>query len=510
VHRNHGFEPISRATGAYGAWNGYAFDWLIGGYDDSLYFDVEMPADVEVVWLDSARFGNLGEAAFEEWLIARLEALRLLTTNPILLLAWPLPAAARERVAAASIPGCFVADLEPLAEKLGPAWLDRRAESISGTRLGNRACLELARELACRWLPATIAPPRKAIAVDLDGTLYSGVLGEDGPEGVELTSGHRALQQHLLELRRQGILLAVVSKNELADVENLFAHRPDFPLRLDDFSAIDVSWDEKSAALDRISAKLRIGTDAIVFVDDNPGELAAASCTSAITVHARPDAAETKAALEYVSGIFRWHDAVEDRLRADDLRASEARDVLRRTLESQDAYLSNLQIRLQYFVGAREHLARMAELARKTNQFNLSLRRTNETELARRIEQRSSNVIAIRLTDRLADSGIVGVLVGTRDADRLIVEEICVSCRALGRRLEDSMLTRALLLMAAESGVNTVVFSVRKGPRNTPARQWLSRYVSAEFGDDADQIAIPFSTIADRQISSAIGAEVLR
>lgn len=510
VHRNHGFELVSSGTAAYAAWNGLALDWAIGGYDDTLSFDLQSDAAIDVIWLDSARLPGVVGEGLGEWLTGRLRALRSLTANPILVLAWPLSSAGHKAATQAAIPGTYIADLESLALQVGIDWLDPRTVSISGTRFSNRACLEVARELACCWLPAAVTPPVKAIAVDLDGTLYSGVLGEDGPTGVELTPGHHALQQRLANFRRQGVLLALVARNEMQDVEKLFACRTEFPLRLGDFSAIEASWGEKAAALDRIAEKLRIAADAIVFVDDNPGELAAAALSSAITVHARPEGFETDAALAHVAGMFRWRRSAEDRLRADDLRASESRNALARGTVSPEEYLRSLRVRLGFFVGAREHLARMAALVLKTNQFNLSLRRMTEAEISRRLEERSSNVVAIRLADRLSDSGIVAVLVGSNEGDTLRVEEICVSCRALGRRLEDSMLTQALLLLAGEPPPHRIVFDVRKGPRNEPARQWLAGYANEALADDIDRVEMHFDGIVTKPISSAISTEVFR
>jgi FkbH-like protein len=511
VHRNHGFEAVSSATRAYAAWNGLDFEWLIGGYDDSLSFDVASDADIEIVWLDTTRLQGLAEVGIVDWLIGRLRALRSQTVRPILVLAWPLSDSDRTRLDEAMIPDTHVAAVSTLAAALGERWIDARAAALSGTRLGNHACLMIARELACCWVPALTLPPRKAIAVDLDGTLYAGTLGEDGPTGVELTQGHRALQHRLARFRDEGMLLALVSRNERADVEELFARRDDFPLRLSDFSAIEVSWNDKPAAIGRVASALRIGCDSIVFVDDNPGELADAGASlPVITVHAGYDAAQTASVLEHVAGVFRWRRSAEDRLRADDLRASHVRAQIEQAASSPDDYLRSLQVQLDLLVGPRQQLARLAELSAKTNQFNLSLGRMSEAEIARRLVVAPSNVVAIRLTDRLSDSGIVGMVVGSRVGNALHIDELCVSCRALGRRLEDSMVTKAVVVMAGQLAPETVVFAVRKGPRNAPARDWLVRYAGAPVDDETESVEVPFDAVCARTLSSAIRIEVMQ
>ena len=511
VHGNHGFGAVASAMRAYAEWNGFTVDCTQTGYDDTLSLDLAGTADVELVWFDTDRIRASGETDVAEWLAGRLRALRARTTNPIVTLAWPLSSSERIALKRAEIPGSHVADLAPLATELGERWFDPRSETLSGTRLGNQACLRIARELACCWLPAAALPPRKAVVVDLDGTLYRGVLGEDGPVGVELTLAHRALQSQLAAFRDAGILLALVSRNEKADVEALFDRRRDFPLRLADFSAIEISWDDKPRALRNVAQRLRIGEDAIVFVDDNPGELAAvASALPVFTVHARDDAAETAAALEHVSGLFRWTHSQEDAIRAGDLRASQLRRAVEAEAVSADDYLASLRVHVTVLVGPRAHVARLADLSAKTNQFNLSLARMSEAQIADRLERDPANVVAIRLKDRLSDSGIVGLLVGSRDDATLHLDELCVSCRALGRRLESAMLTTGLLAMAGDRAPEKVVFSPCKGPRNAPARRWLEQYAEVTLDDDTRFVDVPFDVISRQSRSPAIRTEVIR
>jgi FkbH-like protein len=509
VHANHGFAAVASALAPYAAWNGIAYDCVVEGYDDTLLFDVQGGDFVEVVWLDTHRVSASEGVA--TWLAGRLRALRAKTANPIVVIAWSLATEARESIVGASIPGIRIADLALLEESVGADWTDARAESISGTRLGNQACLRIARELACCWLPAVASPPRKAIAIDLDNTLYRGVLGEDGPSGVELTDEHRRLQERLVRFREEGVLLSLVSRNLYSDVEALFAARGDFPLRISDFSVVEVSWDDKADALRRIGERLHIASDAIVFVDDNPGELAAAAAALPVfTVHAGDEAHETIVALDHVAGLFRWGCSEEDALRHGDVRAFATRTELMQSAVSSEDYLQSLDVQLDIVVGPREHLRRVAELASKTNQFNLSLQRMNEVEIARMLDERPANVIAIRLADRLSDSGIVAMLVGTRIADRLHVHELCISCRALGRRLEDAMLAQGLIAMAGDTMPDKAVFAVREGPRNEPARRWLAQRANTSIEPCGKALEVPFAAILSMPISPAIRTRVVQ
>ena len=496
--------------GAYAGWNALDYRFSVGGWDDSLSFDLAGEADIDLVWLDAGRLTQIAPSVLAEWLLARLHALRSATTNPVVV-AITRSISTLRNVAKGVLPAAVnFADMDCVALELGERWLDARTAALTGSILSNAASLRLARELACRWLPACVLPARKAIVVDLDDTLYRGVLGEDGPVNVELTEGHCALQQQLRDCKDAGILLALVSHNERSDVEEVFAMRVDFPLRLDDFAAVEVSWQDKGESVDRIASALRVGTDSMIYIDDNPGELASvASGREIFTIYAAADARQTSSALAHCAGLFRWQHSTDDGLRIADLFANRERATLADVAPSREAYLRELQVRLEYLVAPRENIGRLADLSGKTNQFNLSLRRFNAAELARRLDDPDGRTVAIRLSDRLSDSGIVAGLVGRIEGSRLHIEDLFVSCRALGRGIEDLMLCRALALMPADMSPPTdVVFDVATGPRNQPARDWLARY--AHGGAESGTTRVSFDVFASRANSDPILEEVLR
>jgi FkbH-like protein len=514
VHRNHGFEAVATATRPYAAWNGLAFNWTIGHYDNGLAFDLATKADIELIWLDAAYLARLDASALAYWLLDRLRALRGATTHPIVVLITSLAAQSREILECAAIPGVHLADLSGMESDVGDRWFDMRTKSISGTRLSNAACLRVAQELACRWLPACVLPPRKAIVVDLDDTLVRGVLAEDGVAGVELTDGHAELQHCLRDWHDSGVLLALVSRNERADIEALFSTRREFPLRRDHFSAIEATWSDKGQAIDRIATAFRIVPEAMIYVDDNPGDLAhVASGRQIFTVHAREDARETASALMHSAGLFRWRRTSEEALRAADLRAAPIRAALSGVAPSRDEYLRSLDIHLEFLLAPRTHIARIAELSLKTNQFNLALRRFNESELVLRLDDRAGRVMAIRLSDRLSESGIVAAIVGRRDGPRLRVEDVFVSCRALGREIEDIMLARGVALLGEDMGdgegkAEDVHFDVSIGPRNQPARDWLARYTGSAADSVLTGVKVRYDIFVANTIPSGIVVDV--
>jgi FkbH-like protein len=481
VHRNHSFEHIAAATGPWFAWWGREPQFLYSDYDDSLSFafDDEARPDLELIWLDLQRYEDRFETtALVEWLSGRCTALRARTSAPIILATTNLDESVHAQIVAATkgLAGLRVADLRPVAEKLGARFFDIRAAKFSGTRLSDAACVLTARELSCHWAPALLRPRIKAVALDLDHTLYAGALGEDG-DAVHLTPGHAALQRHLVALRERGIFLALVSRNEEADVRRLFENRRDFPLRWEHFSATAIGWGDKAEALRQAAQNLRIGVDAVLFVDDNPGELlaVASELPGIATAHAMPDATATQRELEYFPGLWAWERSATDALRTTDLEAGNIRAQLATQAIEQAEYLRVLEVRIRIEITPRDQLSRLHELSQKTNQFNLNLARHSEVELAQMLDAADHRIAAIGLQDRLSDSGLIGLVIAQRTGDTLTVRELAISCRALGRRLEDLMVAETVRAILAELPAPRVAFLHRSGPRNAPAREWLSR-----------------------------------
>jgi hypothetical protein len=244
VHRNHSFEQVASVVPPWFALSGLKAVFAYSDYDDSLAFDSggSEAAQLEMIWLDSRPYeGKLAPLEFSDWLAGRIVALRARTDAPILLVVLGLSDEGYDGIlnVVQGMPGVRVADIRRLTAQLGAKFFDERIAKFSGSRLSDLASLVLARELACHWVPAMLLPRIKAVVLDLDNTLYKGVLGEDGVN-VRLTPAHKALQEFLAGLRADGLFLAVVSRNEEAEAIRLFERRTDFPLRWRHFSAASV------------------------------------------------------------------------------------------------------------------------------------------------------------------------------------------------------------------------------------------------------------------------------
>lgn len=489
VMRNQSFELIASAATRMAAYAGLDLICSLGEYDDSLT-DVDVSeADVAIVWLDFDRFdGPDGEVA--AWLAGRIEAMRRFGDAPVLI--HTPPQGNRDsgddlrsslEAALAGVPDAHVVDQTIISADLGGEYLDARAAAISGSRLSGAASLMTARDLALRWIPAATGALVKAIAIDLDGTMYSGALGEDGPAGVGIEPAHRALAKSLLRLRDRGVFLTLLSRNDPQDVAALFDLRPDMLLRPHHLSASSVSWAPKSKGVEHIARALRIGVENLLVVDDNPGELTqiASSLLGVSCLWADPtDASSTERALNLYPGLHRLTTSAEDRLRVTDLAAATQRSDGLRTSADPNAYLASLNIELFLSMNDFERVQRLSDLSHKTNQFNTTLKRMGETELLRYMSGSDTRVISADLQDRLSNSGTICVVAARRQGTELIVEELAMSCRALGRGIE-SQLVLAMLSGAVEDlPVSTVIFPLTSGPRNAPARTWLKRFTGTD------------------------------
>ena len=344
--------------------------------------------------------------------------------------------------------------------------------------------MQTARLLGSRWLPALLAPRLKAVVVDLDNTLYDGVLGEDGSASLTLTDGHAQLQRALLALRESGLFLGLLSRNEPADVEALFAAREDFPLAL---GRLRRAQRQLGAQVDRVDARSR----------PRCGSTRARSCSSTTT---RASCWRRRWACRGCAGCMPAPTARTRRARWARSRACgrlsarrptrcgppicaptrERDQALDRSSDDLGAYYRELGVALEIGQNLDSQLARVADLSTKTNQFNLALARYTPAAVVALAGEPAFQISTARLQDRLTDSGVIAMAVARRDGDRLIVEELCVSCRALGRRLEDLIVAQMLVTGRVFDGTQAVVFRVAEGPRNGPARSWLERFAGRD------------------------------
>ena len=316
----------------------------------------------------------------------------------------------------------------------------------------------------CAHAAAALGLSAKVLAVDLDNTLWGGVIGEDLLAGIRIGpstpegEGYRELQQYLKEFQQRGVLLAVCSKNNLADAELPFLRHDDMLLKRDDFAAFVANWDDKPANLEHIANELSLGLESFVFLDDNPLERALVrSRLPQVTV---PECGESP--WEMLAALRRglYFEAVtlteEDRLRHAGYRGNAARAAAAETAPSLESFLSGLEMAARHGPVDAETLPRVAQLINKTNQFNLTIRRYTEDQVRAMASSPDWWCRWFRLADRFGDHGLIGVILAEKGPSQWRIDTWLMSCRVLGRRMEDFMCA-CLLSAACEEGATAVV-----------------------------------------------------
>lgn len=485
IYRNHSFELIEHLISPYLDYAEIGVNFEYSDYDDSLSFvNLNSETDLIVLWLDLTRYET---SNLKNFLEERINYLSKIYTKPILL----APFGKDIHINNLNI---VLYSFKTIENKLGEKFTDLRLEEFTGTKLSSQACMQIAKDLGLNYFPALLKPNLKAIIVDLDNTLYKGILGEDGAENLELTSGHKKLQEYLKQKASEGFFLCAVSKNDKNDVMELFNKRPDFPLQKNDFTKIKASWDAKSKSISEIADYLNIGTDSIVFVDDNLGEIAEVKSVipDIKTIWAKDDANITTKILSNYPRLLKLNSGTEDKLRSGDIIANEERRKLQNNL-SQEDYLKSLDIEITYSINDKSQIKRISELSRKTNQFIFNYKRYSEAEIEKLMTE--GYVISVSLKDKLSDSGIIGVGCGRVKNDYLELEECFVSCRALGRGLDEIIVSGMAEKLLTICGTKKLKVLFQKGERNIPAENYALKYFKQNLDNPEIfefQIQIPY------------------
>ena len=324
---------------------------------------------------------------------------------------------------------------------------------------------------------------KKVMVVDLDNTLWGGVVGEDGPEGLVIGpsgagAAYRDVQRRLQELTHTGVLLAAVSKNEPSDALAAFEDNRQMVLKHDDFVSVAASWDPKPDAIQGLADRLNLGLSSFVFLDDNPVEREAVRrALPEVTVLDFPrDVAALPQVIADAAAEHFWteHLTAEDEAKADQYRQEAARAEARDVSGDMDEYLRGLDVRITIGEMGEAQRARTAQLTQKTNQFNVLTRRYSAEELAWLREQPGQHVYTVDVSDRFGDAGQVAVVMVEVDGDEAAIANLLMSCRVMGRAIEDSVLT-AIEQRLRSDGVRTLHAAYERSERNTPVRDFFDR-----------------------------------
>ncbi len=332
-----------------------------------------------------------------------------------------------------------------------------------------------------RKLHAARTTRYKVIALDCDETLWQGVCGEDGPEGVRLDENHRALQNFMLTEREAGMLLCLCSKNNAEDVYETFRAHPEMPLALEHFTATRLNWEPKSGNLRSLAEELGLALDSFILVDNSATECAEvqAGCPEVLTVPLPPDADEFANYLDHIWAFDRWYTTAEDRSRA----KMYGQEVERTRAEQQSAsledFLASLNLRVRIAPMTADQLPRVAQLTVRTNQMNFTSARRSESAIQNLLHSEGYECLTVEVDDRFGSYGLTGAMLIRADGEVLLIDTFLLSCRALGRGVEHRMLAR-LGEIAKERRLAKVEIPFVPTSRNRPAEALL-RSIGAAF-----------------------------
>lgn len=314
---------------------------------------------------------------------------------------------------------------------------------------------------------------KKCVILDLDNTLWGGVIGDDGLENIQigelgLGQAFSRLQQWLKELKQRGMILAVCSKNEEAAAKEPFLKHPEMVLRLDDISMFVANWEDKAANIRRIQQTLNIGMDSIVFLDDNPFERnAVKSLIPDITVPDLPE--DPSEYLDYLQQLNLFETASYSKADADRTKQYQeeiARTTLQSVFESYDDYLRSLEMKAVAKPFDAFHFPRIAQLTQRSNQFNLRTIRYTEAEIEQLVADDSHLTLYFTLKDKFGDYGLISVVVMDQVSDtELFISEWLMSCRVLKRGMEEYIID-TIMRTAAQAGYQTVTGEYIQTPKN--------------------------------------------
>jgi FkbH-like protein len=301
-------------------------------------------------------------------------------------------------------------------------------------------------DLVLRLVAAQQGRAAKCLVLDLDNTLWGGVIGDDGLEGIKLGQGsavgeaYVAFQHYALELSKRGIILAVCSKNDPANARLPFDEHPDMVLKSTDIACFVANWNDKATNLRTIAEQLNIGIDSLVFADDNPFERNIVR--RELPMVSVPELPEDPAYYAQCIADAGYFEAIqitpEDLERNGQYRANAARESLRAVHTDLASYLKSLNMEMLWAPFDKVGLQRIVQLINKTNQFNLRTQRYSESEVVAVMEQPGALALQLRLLDQFGDNGIIGIVIAVPQDDALKLDTWLMSCRVLGRQVEEA------------------------------------------------------------------------
>lgn len=465
VLRNHGFEIIQKTNDELSLIAGYQVNWQIGSYDDGLYFEFNNEAELDfiLVWYDRTR-NSLNSEDFIKWMHGKLNEFSKFAK----VIFAPIGLSLHEKNGLID----FTSSKSNLifVDLCLTKTADERDFQLSGTRISPNDYEHAFQSILLQGLVNSNTPDIRAIFIDLDNTLYTGILGEDSLNDLKMTSAQLDMQNELIKLSMKGFPLIIVSKNEIDDVDKLLEFGI-LPLTKNNFFSVEANWQEKFLAIVKNIKKLNLSPSNCLYIDDNPAEVAKVlDQVPGINVVVYQTQEDEKFYFNNIPGLKTYNISDKNLFRLEDIKSNQERNEILASEEiSLAEYLARTESTLTFSINRREHFNRAVELFQKTNQFNISLSRTSRESLETTLLNPTSILLTIEATDIFSKSGIIGAVLAQDDE----ILEAVISCRALNRGLENHILLRCVAEICLFNNIEAIRFLEKNGPRNMPALEWF-------------------------------------
>lgn len=378
-------------------------------------------------------------------------------------------------------PGTYVLQYARLVNERGRrSWTDPRMYYTARIPVARQHWIPLAARYAA-YIRALLNDEVKCIVLDLDNTLWGGVLGEDGVDGIRIGGDYpglvyRRFQEYLLGLYAHGYVLAISSKNNYEDVMEVFRRRPEMALREKHFAAIRVNWNPKEQSIREISNEIQISLDHMLFVDDNPIEIAKvrAALPGVSCLHLESPPLDFIGQFESQRCIGKLLLTEEDFSRGRQYSEDRRRREVRQTAATLEDFYRRLQQRLTVYVNHRPHASRIAQLTQRTNQFNMTTLRLGEADVERLMSSPDALLLTASLRDEFGDSGVVAYVQIRKNSRTWFIDNFLMSCRVLGRTVEERLVDY-ICGLARRAGVEKIVAAYIPTRKNAPFAGFYSK-----------------------------------
>ncbi len=342
----------------------------------------------------------------------------------------------------------FILDLLSIIEEFGVNSLYDTSTWIYGKNRFNKKGLNLISSEIFYLTNSILSNRKKCLVLDLDNTLWGGIVGEDGINGIQISTDgigeiYKIFQEEILKIKNKGILLAICSKNNFEDAKEVFDKNPFMILKWDDFIIHKINWDLKSQNIQCIAKELNIGEDSLVFVDDNPMERKIVQKQTFCVVPDFPD--DILNLLDFIKKVDKKYFSIqnileEDIRKTDQYKQNFERNKFEEKFENYIDFVNSLNVSLTVFKDKEDHIDRISQLTQKTNQFNFTTKRYSIDDIRFFINSDEYNIYSGTVSDKFGDFGIVILAIIKNDENIIIFDTFLMSCRVIGKLVEDKFL----------------------------------------------------------------------